>query len=209
MKNPCRLLRGRVANAFTVGQSKFPQCEAGGRPRAPDPGRPVKWFVKVSKVKLTFERPLIGPMTWAYLIGRLIAMPASISPAWRLHELTGWLVSTTQPRTLFSLHFRMLSWKLIIILPPRLSPYLKFNRCVVNKAQILVFNFPQCWSAFYIFTFSRCFFNFFICSGNKTECRNDANGKLNIVHLPHNVHKVLAEVSGLQALSMGQSEAEK
>lgn len=57
--------------------------------------------------------------------------------------------------------------------------------------------------------FHGVFFFLFICSGNKTEFRNDANGKLNIVHLPHNVHKVLAEVSGLQALSMGQSEAEK
>lgn len=106
------LLRSRVENVPTVGQSTFPQSEAGGRggrPRAPDPGRPVKWFVKVSKVKLTFERPLIGPMTCAYLIGRLIAMPASISPAWRLHEMTGWLVSTTQRRTLFSSHFRILA----------------------------------------------------------------------------------------------------
>lgn len=47
----------------------------------------------------------------------------------------------------------------------------------------------------------------FFCSGNKTEFRSAA--RLNIVDLPHNVRKVLAEVSGLRALIVGQSEAEK
>lgn len=52
--------------------------------------------------------------------------------------------------------------------------------------------------------FHRWFFNFAV-----EIKQNSVNVKLNIVHLPHNVHKVLAEVSGLRALIVDQSEAEK
>lgn len=88
--------------------------------------------------------------------------------------------------------------------PP--APPSKLNRCAVHKADLELHR-SQCTSDFQIFPVSRVNHYLVFCSRSKTEFRS--NGKLNIAYLPHNVHKVLAEVSGLQALTVGQSEASR